>query len=419
MTNHLRLRHNTWSVRLTVPADVRELIGKREFQQSLETHDKRVAEARAGELLTQWRLQILAARGNHEAASYHATQIRLADKGAIDPATGMSDADHYADYVADQLPDAKKQAFFDALHGRATPFDVLLEDFLKGYQVEEKTKAMAKSAIQEVKKQFKTIESVSKKAVLNWIREDTRKKTTINKNLGFVRSYWKYLQEQELASEALNPFSALGLKDKAKAKAAKREAFADVDVPKLWKAAEGDKDQLLADLIRLAAYTGARLEELCCLRTEDVIDDGNVPCFRITDAKTEAGNRTVPIHPLLAPTVARLREESSDGYLIHGQAPSKYGDRSNAIGKRFGRLKKKLGFGASHVFHSIRKTVTTQMENGGIAEGIAADVVGHEKATITYGLYSAGNTPMNKLRAIKLLSYPEPHQDRIGSLEHE
>ena len=58
-----------------------------------------------------------------------------------------------------------------------------------------------------------------------------------------------------------------------------------------------------------------------------------------------------------------------------------------------------------HVFHSIRKTVITILENAGVSEGITADIVGHEKKTMTYGLYSDGASDKKKLEAIKKLTY--------------
>jgi len=57
---------------------------------------------------------------------------------------------------------------------------------------------------------------------------------------------------------------------------------------------------------------------------------------------------------------------SQDGYLLSGLTFNKYGDRSNAIGKRFGRLKQSLGFSEKKVFHSIRKTVVTLLEDAGV-----------------------------------------------------
>ena len=84
---------------------------------------------------------------------------------------------------------------------------------------------------------------------------------------------------------------------------------------------------------------------------------------------------------------------------------NKYGNRSNAIGKRFGRLKTELGHGKQQVFHSIRKTFTTELERAGIPENIAADIVGHEKQTMTYGLYSGGSSLEQKRNAIRQIKY--------------
>ena len=76
-----------------------------------------------------------------------------------------------------------------------------------------------------------------------------------------------------------------------------------------------------------------------------------------------------------------------DPYLIGGQKADKYNDRSGAIGSRFSRLKTAAGYGEELVFHSLRKTVATLVENAGVPEGIAADILGHEKKTLSYGLY--------------------------------
>ena len=66
-----------------------------------------------------------------------------------------------------------------------------------------------------------------------------------------------------------------------------------------------------------------------------------------------------------------------------------------------------MGFSERHVFHSIRRTVTTQLENAGVPENITADIVGHEKPTITYGLYSGGASIEIMAEAIEKLRYPD------------
>ncbi len=148
-------------------------------------------------------------------------------------------------------------------------------------------------------------------------------------------------------------------------------------------------------------YTGARREELCALRVEDVHDD----YFKIVQAKTEAGRREIPIHPELAQTMARLVDQAEDGYVLSGLTANRNGDRGDAIGKRYTRLKKAMGFDDRHVFHSIRKTVVTILENAGAPENVVADIVGHEKTTMTYGLYSGGVSLAVKREALDKLVY--------------
>jgi len=77
---------------------------------------------------------------------------------------------------------------------------------------------------------------------------------------------------------------------------------------------------------------------------------------------------------------------------------------------RFGRLKSAEGYNSHHVFHSIRKTFVTLLENAGISENVTADIVGHEKPRITYGLYSGG-TALNLMReSIEKISYESPRK---------
>jgi len=165
---------------------------------------------------------------------------------------------------------------------------------------------------------------------------------------------------------------------------AKRKAFRVDDYHKLLAGCQDDL--ILSDLITLAAYTGCRIEELCGLKLANVRTDR----FELVDAKTEAGWRTMPIHDHIKQTVARLVDTSRDGYLLSGLTFNKFGDRSNAVGKRFGRLKKGLGYGPDQVFHSLRRGFATQLENAGQPENVAARLMGHTQDNQSFGNYSDG-----------------------------
>jgi integrase len=92
-------------------------------------------------------------------------------------------------------------------------------------------------------------------------------------------------------------------------------------------------------------------------------------------------------------------------YLLFDLTANQYGKRSVQVGKRFSRVKTTLGFDGHHDFHSIRKTVSTQLERAGVSEGISADILGHEKQTMTYGLYSGGSSLEQKAAAVGLIDY--------------
>jgi len=223
---------------------------------------------------------------------------------------------------------------------------------------------------------------------------------TVQRQLSALRGYWRYLQSIGVAGESEEPFDRLAVARQNKSAAAKveRKPFDPADVLKLIdEAGEGQ----LADLIMLAAYTGARRSELCALRTEHVKTDH----FKIVASKSSAGVRDVPIHAKLVPVFARLVKQSKDGYVLSGLSANGLGDRGDAIGKKFTRLKRAMGYGPELVFHSTRKTVITQFENAGVPENVVADIVGHEKPTLTFGLYSGGVSLAVKKKAMAKLRY--------------
>lgn len=278
-------------------------------------------------------------------------------------------------------------------------------------RVEAKTADMRRSDILEFAETFRTTDKVTQKAIKRWLVElegKGLKRATMTRKLGALRAYWRFMQDIDLLAREDDPFANVLRGDRQKR--AKRnvggswEPFSDTQVLGLLLKAQSKRkpDHQLADLIRLGMWTGCRIEELCSLKVAHVFT-GHI---QIVDAKTPKGIREVPIHRELAPTLARLIRETTDGYVLSGlDTDNKYASRSSAIGKRFGKLKLAEGFGPQLVFHSIRKTVVTILENAEVPEGIVADIVGHEKQTMTYGLYSGGSSMQRKAEALNCLTY--------------
>ena len=106
----------------------------------------------------------------------------------------------------------------------------------------------------------------------------------------------------------------------------------------LIDAAKDSEDTVLLDLIMLGLYTGARIEELCQLRVEDVVVEDNCRALRITKSKTLAGTRLVPINPSISDLVDKLVATSKDNFLIFSKSKNQYDERSTKLSRRFGRL---------------------------------------------------------------------------------
>jgi integrase len=409
MSNHLELRANLWYATLTIPKDVREILGKMKFIKSLETSSRREALIQSAPLIALWRTQIDEARGNTGAVASEASRW----KGYLAKATGVE-----LDVLEEQLLDKAKAMvkdsgenkagdFYQVAMGYKTPLNSQYDKWLSQISLVPKTKDQTVKDVNVFLDRFTTIEQVTKQNAKKWIEEILQaghSVGTANRLLISSRNYWTYLRQQDVVEVDNEPLTLKGLLPSVKKKNKKGYIpFEPENVVKLWREAKKRGDQSLADLIYLGAYTGARIEEICSMRLENISDKA----IKITASKTNAGIREVPIHSELFSTIKKLKDSSEDGYLLSGLTFNKYGDRSNNLGKRFGKLKTELGFAPKlEVFHSIRKTLVTLLENAGVPEGIAADIVGHEKPNITYKLYSGGNVLDIKKEAIEKAKYP-------------
>jgi site-specific recombinase XerD len=133
---------------------------------------------------------------------------------------------------------------------------------------------------------------------------------TVNRKLGEIRNYWSWLQHHQIVPENPNPFADRRVVDPAnrrKGKEALRQRFRAEDVVRCCTAAEDRGDAALAAAIRIAAYSGARIEGVAQLRTTDIRFDPETGVrFMRMDDKTEAGDRFVPVHPKISVLLDRL-----------------------------------------------------------------------------------------------------------------
>ncbi|WP_420556394.1 tyrosine-type recombinase/integrase [Roseovarius sp.] len=411
MPRYLQKRRRRWYAVLEIPNDLQERLGKARFMKSLGTESLTEAERLVMGQIARWKAEIEALRTGSDVPLETLAEEWRQDYAKAD----MKERDTYDEVLEDKVRDihyedpAKAETFHKVVKGDTTFLNAHLEEWLSGLDNTPKTIDMKRSDVRRFVTDFPYSHQISKKSVQRWAHQFQEKEElkirTVRRIISACKGYWSYLDRAGHIDRDDEPFHDV-LEKRAKASKASKvqsyKPFSTEEVVQVLRKAEEDSEVQLYDLIQLGMWTGCRIAELCHLRTDDVLDDR----FTIQDAKSEAGQRTVPIHPKLAQLMSDLCASSTDGYVLSGLTRNKYEDRSNAIGKRFGRMKAQLGFGPEHAFHSIRKTVTTQLENAGVPESVSADIVGHEKQTITYGLYSGGSSFELKRSAVEKLEYP-------------
>lgn len=424
-----RRRRLYYAVR-DIPAPLQKQLGRRRFFKSTGTGDYAQAQIAAANMDAVWLQKIERAKnGPRQALELSSEDARLRQRAAywrdrirscMDRASRERAIDQMKDEAQLELdpfdqdePEGVERAelFVELALGERLDLAERIDDFLaeKAKDTTPKTIDLYRGSLDRFCARFPNSADVDPTELAAWVR-DLRDQgladKTLQRTFSAIRGFWGHLQELGLIKRGDDPFrSVLKVKDGGRNRRGRSVSYKDfepVDVVRLLRAAQDKGDEKLADLITLGMWSGCRIESLCSLHLDDV----NEVAFRVDD-KTDAGDRLVPIHPKLQGTMQRLCRCSSDGFVLSGLTTNKYGDRSNAIGKRFGRLKSRMGFkGRAYAFHSIRSTVSTLLERAGVPLNVAQSIIGHENNTMTYGLYSAGPSLEQKIEAIQKIDYP-------------
>lgn len=402
---------------MEIPTALRPIFDmKPRFLQSLETRDQKLAERRLPIIVTRWRDQIEKARGTGGKSTgilWEVMEWRKTIEGCTDETSSevaSEQAYEWLEAVAEKHGDNVAKEAHGVLFLNIQPLQDHVESWAATItHLDAKTQSLQKLAVNDMCGYFKTNAKFDKttiKEYLAYLRvEKNLSDKTITIRLSSMRSFVRYMDEK-FQTEFLPLFTIKALTRTATSKTMKQRAwipFTALEVSTLYEAALSKKkpDHALADLIAFGAYTGCRIEELAQLKEANFTVDS----FKVEDSKTAAGIREVPIHPALSALLERLKVSSDGDYLLDGSDDGSFGKRSDALGKRFGKLKTRLGFGKQHVFHSIRKTVVSQLEQAGVNENTTADIVGHDKPRITYGLYSSGASMKQKYEALAMVAY--------------
>ncbi|MGY0617734.1 tyrosine-type recombinase/integrase [Vibrio sp. FJH11] len=165
----------------------------------------------------------------------------------------------------------------------------------------------------------------------------------------------------------------------------------------------------------LLLHSGARVSEICQLDTADIKCIDDIWCIDINDKgqdkrlKSASSKRLVPLHPKLIERgflrYAQNRFENRQQKLFSFKPIGIYKDWSKTFVNRFSKILDDLGFMPAYrpTLHSLRHTFIDELQQGGIAENLVADLVGHTKTNQTFDRYGKRINLASLYSAVKSL----------------
>lgn len=428
----------TWYAVVSVPRPLKGKFGGRKaLVRSLATNSIEVARAARWGAVRDLKAQIqnTVLGETAEASPFRDEALKWRDylSGVSDPSERDIALDRIIDRAeeigtrggssSDASSSDEARGFAELATGRATPIRTYVDRWLEMTTYAERTKADARTAVEQLCEWLKEtgrpdfIERIDDRTAADFRDEGLLQRKvhrkTANKKLSALRQYWKWLG----TSFGLRPNPWLE-KSLPKPKAhriapdaadAPERPFTDQEVRTLLT---GNADKDLADMMRIAALSGMRLDEIGQLRIADC--QGNI--FTVQSGKTGAAVRSVPIHSALQPIIRKRSEEKEPkAYLFPTLQNTGWDDnRTMAVSKRFTTYRRGLGVddrrdGARRSkinFHSFRRWFITRAEEAGNPENVIAAIVGHERGGITLSVYSQPNLRGRMRRCVESVGLP-------------
>jgi integrase len=457
-TDYLKRRGQTWFVRVQIPQHLWKAAGgKREYVKTLKTGDLSEANRRKHPYIAAFKQRITALERQKGAAQAPAELVDLYEKALALRETmqkyegkvlhyegGNPDMPYYATDeflgqisdeakdLADEYGDKVATAFYKIAKGEGTLLTSQVDTWLaeQGATITAQTSAQHRTVIRAFADWAGSgvlIEDVTQRYAGQFVSRllspaSGLSRKTARRYVSSLSSFWRWLRARGLATE--NPWREQDLgKKSTRGETPKRRQWTDEALAKVLSGAYTPRyTATLHDLVRLALVTGARLDELCALKTSDTQKRGDGWWITIEEGKTEAARREVPIHDSAAHVVER-RSKASSNFLFEKLVPGGPDKkRSWNVSKAFGHYTQKLDLGDNRqTFHSLRNTFVEVMEAAEVPESTIKLIIGHARPSLTFGGYSKGKRVrlrevINKLRysadVMRLIRKPTQEEEK-------
>jgi integrase len=218
-----------------------------------------------------------------------------------------------------------------------------------------------------------------------------RPKTIQDAKLAPTRAIFQWGVQNKLIP--VNPAEGISLDAKSK-QGEKKRSFTDDEAKTILRAALVEKDPVRRWVPWIGAYSGARVSEICQLRSEDIVKIEDIWCMKLDpeagSLKTSGSERVIPLHPALVEAgFLKFATRSKPGPLFADLAPDKFGKRGGNGTKVIGRFVRQLGLVDLRLSpsHSWRHRIKTLGRRHGLALDILDAITGHGSRSVgdSYG----------------------------------
>jgi integrase len=269
----------------------------------------------------------------------------------------------------------------------------------RGYHVERYILKTLKAYFGKYRVSGLTVEDAEKYKTK---RSQSVRPATVNRGLTVAKHVLAKAVEWEMIAE--NPFR--GVRNLGVPRRDERVLSADEEI-KLLATCDQVRSRLLRPLVVLALNSGMRRGELLSLEWSRV--DFDQRAIRITNAKSSAGNRVIPMNTTVHTLLSGLAKGKTSPLVFPGNGTP--GEKLLDLKKGFKKAVQRAGIQPIR-FHDLRHSFATRLVRAGADIITVQQLLGHSKITMTeryaHSLADVKMAAVSRLDLAAVCSVPDP-----------
>ena len=212
------------------------------------------------------------------------------------------------------------------------------------------------------------------------VDESGKNYPTLRKLKVLLGLMYKYAVIHEVIPKEKNMVEYLNIKKAGNPNSYDRKPFSKAEVERIWSVKDTN---IYYTVILMLIYSGCRISELLDLKKENVCLEERY--FKITEAKTSSGIRTVPIADKLLPFFEYWYNLNDCEYLLSTPEGEHFLYR-NYYDSYWKPLIESLNM--THRPHDTRHTCISLLTVAGVSDKIIKKIVGHKGQSVTEVVYT-------------------------------